>query len=100
LPFERTTEPVGVPLDPETAMATESDCAVVMLLDAGVTVTVGVVVGAVTVTEAVPEALMYVDELAESGVYLAVSVSEPAASDPAVTVMVAEPELSVVEAEA
>jgi hypothetical protein len=100
LPFERTTEPVGVPLDPETAMATESDCAVVMLLDAGVTVTVGVVVGAVTVTEAVPEALMYVDELAESGVYLAVSVSEPAASDPAGTVMVAEPELSVVEAEA
>jgi hypothetical protein len=71
-----------------------------MLLDAGVTVTVGVVVGAVTVTEAVPEALMYVDELAESGVYLAVSVSEPAASDPAGTVMVAEPELSVVEAEA
>ena len=100
MPFERTTEPVGVPLDPETAMATESDCAVVMLLDAGVTVTVGVVVGAVTVTEAVPEALMYVDELAESGVYLAVSVSEPAASDPAGTVMVAEPELSVVEAEA
>ena len=96
MPFERTTEPVGVPLDPETAMATESDCAVVMLLDAGVTVTVGVVVGAVTVTEA----LMYVDELAESGVYLAVSVSEPAASDPAGTVMVAEPELSVVEAEA
>ena len=43
---------------------------------------------------------MYVDELAESGVYLAVSVSEPAASDPAGTVMVAEPELSVVEAEA
>jgi hypothetical protein len=71
-----------------------------MLLDAGVTVTVGVVVGAVTVTEAVPEALMYVDELAESGVYLAVSMSEPAASDPAGTEMVAEPELSVVEAEA
>ena len=32
-----------MPLDPETAMATESDCAVAMLLDAGVTVTVGVV---------------------------------------------------------
>jgi hypothetical protein len=31
---------------------------------------------------------------------LAVSVSEPAASDPAGTEMVAEPELSVVEAEA
>jgi hypothetical protein len=39
-------------------MATESDCAVVMLPDAGVTVTVGVVVGWVTVTVAVPEALL------------------------------------------
>ena len=78
-------------------MATESDCAVVMLLDAGMTVTVGVVVGAVTVTDAVPEALLYVDELVESGVYLAVRVSEPAASDPAEIIMVAEPELSVVE---
>jgi hypothetical protein len=58
LPLERTIEPVGVPSDPETAMATESDCKVVMLLDAGVTVTVGVVVGTVTVTEAVPEALL------------------------------------------
>ncbi len=36
-------EPVGVPLDPETAMVTESDCAVVMVEAAGVTVTVGVV---------------------------------------------------------
>jgi hypothetical protein len=43
LPLERITEPVGVPLVPVTAMATESDCVVVMLLDAGVTVTVGVV---------------------------------------------------------
>jgi hypothetical protein len=34
---------VGVPLLPETAMLTESDCAVVMLEAAGVTVTVGVV---------------------------------------------------------
>jgi hypothetical protein len=38
-------------------MATASDCAVVMLLDAGVTVTAGVV-GCVTVIEAVPEALL------------------------------------------
>ena len=37
------TEPVGVPLAPETAMVTESDCATVMLAAAGVTVTVGVV---------------------------------------------------------
>jgi hypothetical protein len=43
LPLDSTTEPVGAPLDPETTMVTESDCAVVMLLDAGVTVTVGVV---------------------------------------------------------
>ena len=85
-----------MPLDPETAMATESDCAVAMLLDAGVTVTVGVVAGAVTVTEAVPDALLYDEELALSGVYFAVSVSEPAASDPAAIAMVAEPELSVV----
>ena len=42
-PLERTTEPVAVPFDPETPMVTESDCAAEMLLDAGVTVTVGVV---------------------------------------------------------
>jgi hypothetical protein len=76
-------------------MVTPRLCAVVMLLDAGVTVTVGVVAGAVTVTEAVPEALLYREELALSGVYLVVSVSEPVASDPAGIVMVAEPELSV-----
>jgi hypothetical protein len=77
-------------------MATLRLCAVVMLPDAGVTVTVGVTASAVTVTEAVPEALLYAAEPALSGVYLAVSVAEPAASDPAGTVMVAEPELSVV----
>lgn len=54
-----------------------------MLLDTGVTVTAGVVFGWVTVTELDPEALLYVEELALSGVYLAVSVSEPAESDPA-----------------
>ena len=42
-PLERTTEPVGVPLVLETAMVTPRFCALVMLLDAGVTVTVGVV---------------------------------------------------------
>jgi hypothetical protein len=43
---------------------------VVMLLEAGVTVTVGVVAttGEVTATVAVPVALSYVDELALSGV--------------------------------
>jgi hypothetical protein len=76
-------------------MVTPRLCAVVMLLDAGVTVTVGVVAGTVTVTEAVPDALLYREELALSGVYSAVSGSEPVASDPAGIVMVAEPELSV-----
>jgi len=87
-----------VPLEPETAMVTESDCAVVMLEAAGVTVTVGVTsAGAVTVTEPVPEAELYVEELEESGVYLAVRVSAPMERTPAGTVTVAEPELSVVE---
>jgi hypothetical protein len=39
-------------------MVTARLCAVVMLPEAGVTVTVGVVTGDVTVTEAVPEALL------------------------------------------
>jgi hypothetical protein len=57
-PLERTTEPVGVPLVLETAMVTPRFCALVMLLDAGVTVTVGVVAGWVTASEADPEALL------------------------------------------
>jgi hypothetical protein len=65
-----------------------------------VTVTVGAVAGCVTVTEAVPLPLKYAAKLALSGVYLAVKVSEPAASDPAGIVIVAEPELSVVADEA
>jgi hypothetical protein len=43
LPLERTIEPVGVPSDPETSTVTESACAVVMLPDAGMTDTAGVV---------------------------------------------------------
>ena len=43
---------------PATATVTLRLCAVVMLLEAGVTVTVGVVAEDVTVTEAVPEALL------------------------------------------
>jgi hypothetical protein len=49
---------VGVPLAPETAMATERLCVEVMLLEAGVTVTTGVAKDEVTVTEALPEALL------------------------------------------
>ena len=61
--------------------------------------TVGVVAGAVTVKNAVPDAPLYVPELALSGVYFAVKVSEPAPSDPAGMEMDAEPALSVVVAE-
>jgi hypothetical protein len=50
----------------------------------------------VTVTGPVPEALLYVELLAASGVYFAVSVSEPTASEPAAIVMLADPEVSVV----
>lgn len=81
-------------------MVTARACAVVMLLETGVTPTVGVINGAVTVTDAVPEALWYVAELALSGVYLAVSVSEPVASEPVGIVMVTEPALSVLAEEA
>ena len=93
-------EPVGVLPGLETVMVTESDCAVVMLEAAGVTVTVGVrSAGALTVTEPVPEAELYVAELDESGVYLAVSVSVPVASKPAAMLTVTEPELSAVAEE-
>lgn len=90
-------DPVGVPFAPDTATVTPRLCPVLMLLAAGVTVTVGFVAGSVTEIAAVPEALVYVDELAESGVYAAVSVSAPAASDPAAIVIVADPEVSVVD---
>lgn len=50
-------------------------------------------------TVAVPEALPYTDKLAESGLYFAVSVSDPAPSDPAEIAIVADPVLSVVAAE-
>jgi hypothetical protein len=60
--------PVGVVV-PLTFTATESDCAVVTLDDAGVTVTVGATVVLVTVTaEDAPVALLKVEELEESGV--------------------------------
>jgi hypothetical protein len=61
LPLLKVTEPVGVglPLMPLTPMVTVSDCAVVMLDEPGVTVTVGVVFdGVVTVTEFDPVALL------------------------------------------
>jgi hypothetical protein len=62
------TEPVavGAPIPPFTATVTVVPCTVVMLDGDGVTVTVGVTF--VTVTEFVPDALLYVGELAASGV--------------------------------
>ena len=53
VPPVSVTVPVGVPEAPETVTGTESDCTVVMLEDAGVTVTVAGG-GAVTVTVAEP----------------------------------------------
>jgi hypothetical protein len=52
-----------------------------------------------TVNEAVPEAVLYSEVLLESGVYVAVNVSLPVASDPAGTSIVALPPLSVAGAE-
>jgi hypothetical protein len=60
---------VGLPVPPLTVTVTFNDCAVVMLVADGVAVTIGVVLaGVVTITEAEPEALLYVEELDESGV--------------------------------
>jgi hypothetical protein len=71
-PLLKVTEPVGVaaPDPPATDTATDKACEAVMLEAEGVTVTVGVTnpAGAATVTEAVPEALLNVPELALSGV--------------------------------
>jgi hypothetical protein len=41
-PVEMETDPVGVPVEPETAIVTLRLCAVVMLVEAGVTTTAGV----------------------------------------------------------
>jgi hypothetical protein len=57
-PLERETDPVGVPAEPETEIATLRLCVAVMLLDAGVTVTLGVVTACATVMVAVPDALL------------------------------------------
>ena len=48
-----------MPLPPLTAIVTVNPCAVVMLVEDGVTVTVGIdLAGAVTVTELDPDALL------------------------------------------
>jgi hypothetical protein len=78
-------------------MLTTRLCVLAMLPVAGATPTVGVIRGNVTVTAAVPDALLNVAVLAASGVYFAVSVSLPAVSDPDGMVIVAEPATSVVD---
>ena len=68
LPLVSAIVPVGIaePDAPATVTVTERACSVLMFAADGVTVTVGV--RRFTVTVAVPEALVYTDELAESGV--------------------------------
>jgi hypothetical protein len=94
------TDPVGVtpPGEAAAATVTESVCAVVIDVGDGVTVTVGAT-GALTVTEPVPEDVLYDTELAESGVYVAVSESVPTGSVPLAMLIVAELLLSVVAAD-
>ena len=85
---------------PVTAIFTLKDCAAVILVDDGVTITVGVIkLGAVIVRGLVPVVLLYTEALAPSGVYIAVRVSKPTASAPAATVIVALPFDNVVAAE-
>jgi len=69
-----------------------------MFCDADVTLTTGV--ARLTVTEALPEAPIYADELVESGVKEAFNVTPPAASDPGRITMVALPPLRAVVEEA
>jgi hypothetical protein len=66
----RVTVPVaaGLPIPPFTLMDTDNDCAVVILDAKGDTITVGVVFeGTDTSTEAVPDAVLYVEEPFASG---------------------------------
>src|SRR5271165_5104965 len=74
-------------------MATASDCCESMLVDAGVTVTVGAALD--MVKAAVPLPLEYWAEPAASGVYVAVMVSVPTGRAPAETGIVAVPPESV-----
>ena len=99
VPLASVTVPVavGLPVPPLTITVTESDWAVVMLKDAGVTVTVGFTT--VTVTAPDPDALLYVPDDVESGVYDTFSVSLPAASLPAGILIVAAPLASAAAAD-
>jgi hypothetical protein len=76
-----------------------NDCEVDMLLANGVTVTVGATMP-FTVTVAVPDALLYLDELDASGEKEALSVALPAGRLFAGMVIVAVPAVRTVEPEA
>ena len=80
--------------EPVTATVTESDWPELKLPEAGVTFTVGVG-GAVTVTVAVPEAGAYVG----SPLYCAFTVAVPTVRLFAGTLIVAEPDAKVAEAD-
>jgi hypothetical protein len=84
-------------MPPLTVTDTESAWVVKMLGADGVAATAGVTLA--TDTELIPVALVYVDELALSGVYVAVTVSVPLARDPAGIKMLALPPARTVAAE-
>jgi hypothetical protein len=83
---------VGVLSLPLTVTKSKSSCTVVTLATPGVSVTVGVIF--VTTIRFEPNAVAYTEELPLSGVYIALSVSVPGASDPAGTSMVTLPPAS------
>jgi hypothetical protein len=87
----------GASIPPFTVTDTDIARVVKMLGAEGVAATAGVTLA--TDTELIPVALVYVDELALSGVYVAVSVSVPPASDPAGIEMPAPPPFRAVAAE-
>ena len=89
-----------MPVPPLTVMVTVNACTVVMLDSEGIGITDGEILAPAFVMGAKFEEVVYVDELAESGVYAAVSVSPPTASEPAGTIIVAAPPARVVARDA
>ncbi len=96
LPLESVTVPLREVEPSFTEAVTMRFSAYGSEVSSGVTVTVADLGACVTVTLAVPDAESYVEELDVSGVYRAVSVTDPAAREFAGMVTVADPALSVV----
>jgi hypothetical protein len=88
---------VGVLLLPLTVTHTKNCWTVVTLASPDVTVTVGVI--CVTFTSVAPNAFANTEELPVSGVYIALNVSLPGASDPPGISIVTLPPTSVVAPE-